>query len=205
MVAVVVGCALPQGVILRVGEMVEGIEQTPMGPRTIRKFKETGKLTLPGNAADLNSQNAASPTTYGYRLTRFEGIQAERFLRWVEMQTEADKHHDEGGGLLQSRAIIWSQEPEKIEKEAAKLIVRDGMKFGLEPLDPNNLPNELRSQRTKMTTADDQRSKLDLQTPVAFIDAETGRRGYGEKSERRRLVRRNNGNGNRTTVESGND
>jgi hypothetical protein len=199
MVSVVVGCALPQGVVLQLGHMVDAFENTPMGARPIRKFqKAPGEpLTLPGNAADLISQNPAAPLTYGYRLTRFEGEKAEYFLAWVKMQQEADKHHPGEGGLLESRAIIWHEESDQVELDATKLITRDNVKFGLEPLDPNNLPPALRSQRLKMETAEDQRQKPQRLEPVAFIDAETGRRGYGEKPKPR--VRRNgngrNGNG----------
>jgi hypothetical protein len=192
MVSVVVGCALPQGVVLRLGHLVDATEQTPMGSRPIKKFRQApGKpLVLPGNAADLNSQSPAAPPTYGYRLTRLEGERAEYFLEWVKMQEEADKHHDPGeGGLLESRAIIWHAESDQVELDATKLITRDNVRFGLEPLDPANLPPELRSQRLKMETAEDQRQPLKKQDPVAFIDAETGRRAYGEKPKPR--VRRN--------------
>jgi hypothetical protein len=76
--------------------------------------------------------------------------------------------------------------------EAAGIIVSQQCRSPYAPRDPDNIPPELRSQRLRMTVADQQAIKPQVQEPVAFIEHGTGRRGFGDKAKITRV--RRNGN-----------
>jgi hypothetical protein len=78
--------------------------------------------------------------------------------------------------------------------EAADIIVRQQCRSPYAPIDPETPPAELRSQRMRMTIADQQAIKPQKQEIPAFIEHGTGRRGFGEKAKLkvRRPIKHNN-------------
>jgi hypothetical protein len=76
--------------------------------------------------------------------------------------------------------------------EAAHIIVRQQCRSPYAPLDPENPPAELRSQRMRMTIADQQAIKSQKQEIPAFIEHGTGRRGFSDKAKILTPIKRNN-------------
>jgi hypothetical protein len=192
MVSVVVGVALPQGITVRAGEMVDSIEASPMGPREVRVWRQIGKpLTLAGNASDLIKVDPRMPSTFGYRLHTLNGEEAETFLHWVdEMQQAGDCD------LINNGIVIWSENSDHVEDRASEL-VDDGAKTGLEALDPENLPRELRGlPRNKNGTAEDQVIAPEPREPVPFIHHKTVARRVRRTKHAKQST---NGNARRNT------
>jgi hypothetical protein len=192
MVDIVIATNLPQGLVLRNYKMVEKEEASPLGPRTIRKAQQVGKsLVLPGNGAHLRDLNPAAPVRYGYRISYFTGQDGDAAQQWINSQIEADKFHEEDeGSLLGSHAVIWGSTKEEVEAKARSLTKKDQARSGLEPMDPSDLPREFRGQRLKLETAEDQKNKPQLQEPIAFVDSESGERGYADDGKQTRVSRK---------------
>jgi hypothetical protein len=170
MTSIVVGVAIPNGAKLRLGDMVDDFENTPMGARSIKKWKQRPgePLTLAGNAASMINTDPRFPSNFGYRIHTLTGERAEYFLEWARTQPD-------DCWLIESKSIIWHEQKEHIEDEADDIIIKNELKGQFSPLDPNNLPNELRSRRLKMETAEDQRIKPQTKEPVAFLHQEKPR------------------------------
>jgi hypothetical protein len=192
MVSVVVGVSLPQGVTIRAGHMVDSVEASPMGPRTVKIWKQIGQpLTLAGNAGDLIKVDPRMPLAFGYRIHTLNGTEAETFLHWAdEMQQAGDCD------LINNNVIIWHEQSNHVEDKATEL-VDDGIKTGLEALDPENLPRELRGlPRSKNGTAEDQVIAPEPREPVPFMHHKTVER----RVRRTKNASRNtNGNAKRNT------
>jgi hypothetical protein len=58
--------------------------------------------------------------------------------------------------LIERKLVIWNSDKDKVMAES-KDLQKEGVRTGVEPININDLPRELRSQRLKMTVADDQK------------------------------------------------
>jgi hypothetical protein len=155
MVTVVVGCSLPNGVKLRLHHEVDEFEPSPNGMRTVKRWRPTGdEIELAGNGGELAKIDPRAPSGFGYRLHTLRGKQAELFLAWTQQQGK-DCY------LIDSKALIWHEQADHVEDEAVDL-VDEGVKTGLEPLNPEDPPREFR----KVKVAEEQtRKPLAKETP----------------------------------------
>jgi hypothetical protein len=188
MTTVVVGCAVPNGVKLRLHQQIEKMEPIPGGYRTVKVWEAIpdAYITLDGNAKHLVQNDPRSPNGFGYRIHRLSGRDAELFLQWTKQQGK-DCY------LIDSKALIWHEEADHVEDQAEDL-VKQQVKTGLEPIDPDNLPAEFRGRRLKLSTAvDDMRTQPQRREVAPFMHHQ------GERQRRRQQTA--NGNGNTSTNE----
>jgi hypothetical protein len=180
---IVVGVGLGNGVCLRLFRLVDAVENTPMGGRPIKKAEQIGEpLTLAGNGQALLEHDVRSPRTWGYRLHTLTGEKEQFFRQWLDQQTKA-----KDSWLLQSKAVIWHDTADNVEDEAVDLVERQGLKDQFAPIDPDDLPPELRGRRLD-STAEDQRVQPARRDPQPFIH---------HKLERQRRRQTANGTNNR--------
>jgi len=133
---VTVACRLPQGLQLRLFRMVDKPEQSPLGLRTVKQAEQYGEpVRIRGYYADLMPAYAANmpipAAPGGYALT--PGIDAEFWAQWLEQNRETD--------LVKNRIVYAHDTTDAVMGE-----MRDNkdVRSGLEPLDPANLPRDVR-------------------------------------------------------------
>lgn len=144
----VIGCKIPNGVILRNYKMVDSTENTPMGSRPIKRAQQIGgAVTINGPSAPYGHMRE-DPLRFGYALTY--NVDREFMEKWFQDNWDQD--------MVANKLIIMANRDEDIIKQA-KTNYHEGIRSGLEPLDPQNLPAEFRGQRMKIVTADEQRVK----------------------------------------------
>jgi hypothetical protein len=178
MVSVVVGCAVPNGVKLRLHAEHDEQEVTPTGYRAVKVWRPTGEvLVLGGNAGELAKNDPRSPLGFGYRLHSLTGKDAELFIAWTKQQGKNNY-------LIDSKALIWHESAEHVEEQAEDL-VKQGIKTGLEPLDPNDPPREFR----RVKVAEEQTFKPAAKEVPPFIHHQ---RQTVERKQR--ILRHANGN-----------
>jgi hypothetical protein len=190
MTTIVVGCAVPNGVRLRLHQQIEKTEPFPGGYRTVKVWEPIPDafIVLDGNAKHLVQHDPRSPNGFGYRIHRLTGRDAELFKAWVGQQGK-DCY------LIDSNALIWHEEIEHVEDQAEDL-TKQNVRTGLEPIDPDNLPVEFLGRRLKLSTAAD-----DMHTPPQGREAPPFIHHKTERQRRRQTANGNadrNGNGTPT-------
>lgn len=139
---VTVGCKLPHGLQLRLFKMVEFVEPVlGGGTRTGKRAEMVGSVVkINGYAAPFGErpQNQVVGGLTGYALTF--GVDREFFEEYLRQNRDSD---------VVKNGLLFAADGEQRARDIAK--ERRGVKNGLEPLDPNNLPRV--SRRLKVETA----------------------------------------------------
>ena len=137
---VVVGCKLPNGLILRTFKMVEKTIRVHGMVSTETIAQEVGqRFTVRGPALAFG-QLPNIPIVGGYALT--VGVPRDLARTWFEQNADADIVHNQ---------LIFCED--NIERATSRAKELRKVRSGLEPLDPNNLPPEFTKGKTKVTTA----------------------------------------------------
>lgn len=142
---VTVACKVPNGLIMRVFEMIDTVEPSPMGARNIKKAQQVGK--------DIRIKGATTPTPntmnynqlmHGYGIT--QGVPKDVWDKWVKDNADS--------AIVQNKLIFAFEDPNQTFARAAKQR-KEGLKSGLEPLDPFNLPKGITMRNLNVETADE--------------------------------------------------
>lgn len=85
---VTVACKIPNGLILRLFEMIDTNEVTPTGYRSIKKAQPKGpQVTIAGYSREF-MQAARAPIASGFALTR--GVDADFWEEWLNQNQDSD-------------------------------------------------------------------------------------------------------------------
>lgn len=126
---VLVGCKLPNGVVLQNYEMKDVMEMTPQGSRTVKAaVKKGAPITLKGVAMRFG-QVPEFQMSNGYALTP---VPAPFWVEWLAANRDSD--------LVQNKLVFGADDlPDAVamsrDFRAAKV------KSGMEPIDPRNPPS----------------------------------------------------------------
>jgi hypothetical protein len=140
-----VACKVPNGIIMRIYEMIEAIEPSPMGGRTIKQARQVGK--------DIRIKGATTPTPntmqfnqlmHGYGIT--QGVPKDVWEKWLEQHKDAD--------IVINKLIFAYEDSNQTFNRASKQR-KEGVRSGLEPLDPFNLPKGISMRNMNVDTADE--------------------------------------------------
>lgn len=136
----IVGCKLPNGIILQLSEMQDSHENAPMGgARVVKIGRKVGEqFTAKGNRVPVGSDGQRMIPDYlilggvdaGYALTH--GIPREFMERWMEQHKDSD--------LVKNKMVIIANDEASIRSIAKE---NEEVKSGLEPLDPANPPRSI--------------------------------------------------------------
>lgn len=116
----------PHGLILRLHEMVEENESTPLGFRSVKVARYTGKQVVIRGYSDPSSKVPPAATAGAFAFTR--NVPRDFWEAWVKQNAE-HPYVKEG--------LIFATSSGKAEDQAAE---REELKSGLEPLNPEKLP-----------------------------------------------------------------
>ncbi len=137
---VVVGCKIPNGIILREFVMVEKTIRVHGMVSTETMSQETGKrFTVRGPAFPFG-QIPNIPIVGGYALT--VGVPGDLARTWFQQNEEAD---------IVKNQLIFAEETLERATSRAKDLAK--IRSGFEPLDPNNLPTEFTKGKARVKTA----------------------------------------------------
>ena len=144
---IMVACKFPNGLLLRLHREVDDV--TPLfggGVRNIKRWEETGEqVMINGPGHPLVPRPDQDPNIYGYALTSID----EDF--W-----EAWKAQNQDNEMLRKGILFAHEKPEDVRAQA-KEQHGDGVKSGMEPIDPENPPVAgTRLGKLKVTVADEQ-------------------------------------------------
>ena len=137
---VVVGCKVPNGIILREFRMVETAIRLPMGVVTDKIGQETGKRFTVRGPALAFGQIPNVPIVGGYALTA--GVPRDLARTWFEQNQDSE--------IVKNNLMFFE---DTMERATARAKEGAAIKSGLEPLDPNNLPPEFTKGKIKIKTA----------------------------------------------------
>ncbi|MDB5448416.1 MAG: hypothetical protein JWQ97_3733 [Phenylobacterium sp.] len=117
---VTVACKLPNGLILRVFDMVEHDEPVMGGGfRSVSRAHQTGTdVVIKGAAAPFGMEK---PLVGGYALT--SNVDADFFTRWLEQNAESD--------MVRNRMVFAHGRADHVRGQARE---QDEITSGLEPL-----------------------------------------------------------------------
>lgn len=123
---VTVACKLPNGLLLRVFDMVPGFEPVlGGGTREIKVARQKGEpVKINGNAVPFGMPPAYT-IIGGYALT--PNVDAAFWAEWLKHNADSD--------VVKSGLIHAHATPDAVQKESRN---REKVKSGLEPLDPEN-------------------------------------------------------------------
>lgn len=128
---VTVGCKLPGGLILRLFEFREQPE--PIlggGTKMVQMSTEVGERVIIHGCAAPHGQSPAAPlTNQGYALTF--NVPAEFFENWLEQNRDMD---------MVRNGLIFAASSTNASDVNAKSRERDGIRSGMEPLEPDTDP-----------------------------------------------------------------
>jgi hypothetical protein len=142
---VTVACKIPNGIIMRIYDMVEAIEPSPMGGRTIKQARQVG--------GDIRIKGATTPTPntmqynqlmHGYGIT--QNVPKDVWEKWFKDNADS--------AIVQNKLIFAFDDPNQTFARASKQR-REGVRSGLEPLDPFNLPKGISMRNMNVDTADE--------------------------------------------------
>ena len=137
---VVIGCKVPNGIILREFKMVEKTLRIHGMVTTEMMSQETGKRFTVRGPALAFGQIPNIPIVGGYALT--VGVPRDLARTWFDQNQEAE--------IVKNNLIFCEDTIERATSRAKELA---NTKSGLEPLDPNNLPAEFTKGKAKVATA----------------------------------------------------
>src|SRR6202035_4087445 len=142
---VTVACKLPNGLRLRLFEFKEEREATPLGFQTIKVGRpiEGQEVVINGTAIPFGQQ-PEEPHIAGYALTY--GVPKYFWDTWCEQNQDNDC-------LLQG--LIFAHSEMASVKAEAKEHRSDGLKSGMEPIDPKSPPKGISLRGMKIETADE--------------------------------------------------
>lgn len=128
---VTVACKLPNGIILRVFDMVDTVEVIPGGMRTIQRAQPKPEQVLVHGIAVPFGQAPKCRMAFGYALT--ENVNAEFAALWFKQNADSD--------MVRNKMIFAFEKASDIEAFAKE---HQKVRSGLEPLDPENMPPEFK-------------------------------------------------------------
>jgi len=128
---VVVCCKLPSGLRLRVFQMIDQNEATPLGMKSIKIAQQIGQDVLVKGSgrhdglSDMRYGNAPVPNTatFGYGLTH--GVDEDFWNLWLEQNNQSD--------LVKNRLIFALPDVDNVTAFARE---HEKQRSGLEPIDP---------------------------------------------------------------------
>jgi hypothetical protein len=139
-----VACKIPNGLVIQ----VYGTEpwQEPVmggGHRTVQRAfvrQDMGRAVLNGPARKLG-KDMPHEIRNGVGLTH--GVDADLFNAWLEQNKDQE--------YVKKGLVFAHAKPAEVHAQAKDT---RSVKSGLEPIDPNNMPEEFRRKASKVTTAD---------------------------------------------------
>jgi hypothetical protein len=136
---VTVGCKLPNGIIMQLSKMEPTREPTAMGFRDIEIGRKVGKAVKIRGFATPFGMMPRSPIIGGYALT--PGVDRDLFDEWMKQNADSE--------LVKNELIFAHRQRSDVEVQA-----RDNAKekSGLEPMDPNAPPREMKGKIMPATT-----------------------------------------------------
>jgi hypothetical protein len=142
---VTVACRIPNGIILRIYEMVTAIEPSPMGGREIKQARQIGKdYRLKGATTPTPNSMQFNQLMHGYGIT--QGIPKDVWDKWLEQNKDS--------AMVQNKLVFAYEDSNQTFARAAKQR-KEGVRSGLEPLDPFNLPKGITMRNLNVETADE--------------------------------------------------
>lgn len=134
---VTVACKLPNGLILRVFQMVEHTEPVMGGGnKKVKVARQEGKsVTIRGCAVPFGATPSA-PIIGGYALT--SNVDADFFALWMKQNADSE--------LVQNKLIFAHEKPDFAAGQANE---QQEIRSGLEPIDPNRLPKGIEAADRK--------------------------------------------------------
>ncbi len=138
---VVIGCKVPNGIIMREFKMVERTIKIHGMVSTEELAQETGKRFTVRGPALAFGQIPNIPIAGGFALT--PGVPADLARTWFKQNADSD--------IVQNQLIFMESTVERAQARAVEL---SSIKSGLESLDPANLPREFTKGKTRIETAD---------------------------------------------------
>jgi hypothetical protein len=136
----IVGCKLPNGIILQLSEMQDSHESMPLGGvQRVKIGRKIGEqFTLKGNRVPVGGDGQRIIPDYlilggvdaGYALTH--GIPREFMERWMDQNKDND--------IVKNKMVIIANDEASIRSMAKE---NEAVKSGLEPLDPANPPRSI--------------------------------------------------------------
>jgi hypothetical protein len=137
---VTVACKLPNGLRLRIFKMREISEQAPGGPRTIEQSFQVGPTIVVRGPALPFGVVPSELIIGGYALTK--DVPRDFWETWLEQNVDLD---------CVQKGLIFARK--NTDDAVAKAKDRSTIKSGLEPLDPNKLPNLSDNRHVKLEPA----------------------------------------------------
>jgi len=140
---VTVGCKLPNGLILRVFQMADSQEMSPLGVRDVKVARDTGKhIRINGNAAPKGRSPTDAAGNYipiigGYALTH--GVDADLWDAWFAANKDTD--------MVRNGMIFAHAKTSEVEAAARG---NEARKSGLEPMDTQG-DVRMPKQRTRLS------------------------------------------------------
>jgi hypothetical protein len=123
---VVVGCTLPNGLVLQLSELREGNEAVPGGFRSVKQARRLPETyTLRGTAYNFNPKPADNPMLVaGFSIT--PGIPKEFWERWLAINADSD--------VVRNGLVFAASDDARARPHAAENAKQNS---GLEPIDPD--------------------------------------------------------------------
>ncbi len=138
---VVIGCKVPNGIILREFKMVERTIRIHGMVSTEEMSQETGnRFTVRGPALAFG-QIPNIPIVGGFALT--PGVPADLARTWFQQNSDSD--------IVRNNLIFFEDSVERAQARAREL---SSVRSGLEPLDPKNMPREFSKGAARVESAD---------------------------------------------------
>ena len=123
-----IACKVPNGLLLRLFDMIDVPEMTPNGPRTIKIAQQRGEpVKINGSAVKFNTI-PDHPIPGGYGLTQ---VRADFWEEWAEK----NRDHD-----ALKNGMLFAQVKPDAAADQARAQHKAGIRSGMEPLDPKKLP-----------------------------------------------------------------
>jgi hypothetical protein len=149
MTHVIVASKMPNDLILRLFKMGEENVPTPLGFTKMNIGREIGQRVRINGSAIPFGVMPEYPLTNGYALTK---VEADFWDAWCEQNKDSD--------LLASGVLFAADSQQEAQAQALDQR-KDGVKSGMEQVDPNNLPKGLSMRKEiKISTDDDMNKSL---------------------------------------------
>ncbi len=125
---VTVACKMPNGILARVFELIDGHEPVlGGGSRAVKVGRQIGETVKFNGFASEAGRNAPHLVVGGYGLT--PGVDADFFELWLEQNKDAD--------YVKNKIVFARSKPEEASDMSKE---HSSVKSGMEALDPKNLP-----------------------------------------------------------------
>jgi hypothetical protein len=142
---VTIACKIPNGIVMRIYEMVDTIEPSPMGGRQIKQARQVGKdYRIKGATTPTPSSMQYNQLMHGYGIT--QNVPKDVWDKWVKDNADAP--------MVQNKLIFAYEDSNQTFNRASKQR-KEGIRSGLEPLDPFNLPKGISMRNLSVETADE--------------------------------------------------